>query len=516
MNTAKGIVVGLLVGCAAAARADLQPAAIFGDEMVLQRDAPAAIWGTCAPERAITVDFGGQSKQATADRDGHWRVTLDPLPASLEPRTMYLSGDGQVVLRHVLVGDVWLCAGETNMEWTPLLGLTNAESEIAAANEPYLRLFKVVHAFGAQPAADVDGEWQACRPETMSNFSSVGYFFGRDLQHALGVPIGLVCCAASGRCAEELMRRAALAADSRLKSLLLTDADWQRRRVADQKAYALALKRWKAAAAKAKADHKPIPDRPEPPAAADQPLRPGSYFNGMVAPLTPLAVKGVAFYQGESNADTLAHAALYGPLLADLIADWRAAFARPDLPFVMVQLANAHAPAAEPGDSAWARVREGQAAALDLPGVGLACAVDLGDATLVRPPNKQDVGARLAAAARHAVYGDASVDGYGPRPDKVTFAGGAAHVTFRHAAGGLASKPAGGPLSGFALAGADQRFYPAEARIEGAAVVVSSAQVPAPVALRYAWADNPAAGLYGGDGLPALPFRSDDWPPAAE
>jgi sialate O-acetylesterase len=367
------------------------------------------------------------------------------------------------VVRDVVVGDVWVCSGQSNMEW-PVRLAAHPEDEIAAADHPRLRLFTVKRRMADQAADDVTGSWARCAPGPVAGFSAVGYYFGRELLAKLDVPIGLVHASWGGTPAESWMRPAALEADEGFRPIL----------------------------------ERAIPK--------DSPVRPCVLFQGMIAPILPATLRGVIWYQGESNAS---RAVQYRTLFPALIRDWRDAFGAPELPFLFVQLANFGKPEPGPGESDWAELREAQAGALALPATGMAVAIDVGEADDIHPKNKQEVGRRLALAALRVAHGRDQASS-GPVFDSMTIEGARVRLRFRNAGGGLVAR--GETLDGFTLAGEDRRFVRAEARIDGDTVIVESPQVPKPAAARYAWARNPAATLAGGDGLPAAPFRTDDWP----
>ncbi len=438
-----------------------QPASLFQDHAVLQRDRRLPVWGTAVPGEHVTVAFAGQSVGTTAGADGRWMVVLEPLGANPTGADLQVAGSAAVVLHDVVVGDVWLCGGQSNMEFTvdnhnAVYRVENAAAEVAAATFPLIRQFKVGRRASAGPVETAAGDWQPCSPATVGQFTAVGYFFARDLFNRLQVPMGLINCTWAGT----------------------------------------PIASWQSPAARAA-----LP--PPPPGGAGRPL-PGALFNGMVHPLLPYGLRGILWYQGESD---VGRAAAYAAEFPELIRSWRAHFGQDDLPFFWVQLANFGA-GGDPGGRSWAYLREAQARALALPQTGQALAIDLGERNNIQPHNKQEVGRRLALLAKSQVYGIA-VDSTGPLFDRLEPAGAAVRVRFKSAAEGLTA--GGRPLQAFEVAGADRRFYPAQATIEGDTVVLRAPQVPQPVAVRYAWTNDPDANLYGGSGLPAAPFRTDDW-----
>ncbi len=484
------------------ARADVALAPLFRDGAVLQRAQPLPVWGYAKPGERITVRFRTTTVETTATSDGHWRLILPAQAPSTQPAEMIVKGNNTLHVRDVLVGDVWLCAGQSNMEW--IVGdSANAAEEIAAANFPLIRHFKIPHLVAARPQADLPGEWVACNPSTVAAFSAVAYFFARELQRKTGIPIGLVNSSWGGTQVESWMSPAAVRAspyDAALQSR------WQKRLTdypANRTKYESDLAKWQmtqaASPATGQALLTPAPREPEGP---DSRWMPGGLYNAMIAPLVPAALRGVIWYQGEANAPRHSE---YAVLFTSMIQQWREAFGR-ELPFYFVQLAN-HNREFDKTRQTWAYLREAQASALALPATGMAVTIDIGDVTNVHPKNKQEVGRRLALIARAQLEHEA-IEYSGPQLAGATPEGRAIRVRFRHAAGLQAG---GHPLAAFEIAGADHRYLPAEATIEGETVVVMAPTVTAPVAVRYAWHNFPDAGLFNGAGLPAAPFRTDRW-----
>ena len=482
--------------CAGRAQADVQLPAIFGDNMLLQAGQKVPVWGTAEPgeevevrvsvtlrqeNAAVATDAASeQAVRATADTAGHWRVSLAPLPVSSEPIGFVVTGNNKLTLENVIVGEVWLCSGQSNMEWT-VNGVNNSAEEIAAADYPTIRLFHVGREIAADgPLADVKGRWVECSPASVKNFTAVGYFFGRDLQQATGQPVGLIESAWGGTPAESWTSRRTLEGEPAFRRLLY---------------------RWSVADAKAAAGQAVNNLGP------GSPSHPSVLYNGMIAPLQPYAIKGVIWYQGESNAD---RADQYSRLFPAMITDWRRAWGQGDFPFLWVQLANFKARQPGPGNSAWAELRDAQSRTLSLPNTGQAVIIDIGDATDIHPKNKQDVGARLALLARKVAYSE-DILASGPVVKDSDAKGRTVTLTFSHVGDGLAAR--GGELLGFTLAGPDRIFHDAQATIEGTdRLIITSDAVSQPVAVRYAWADNPDATLENSAGLLASPFRSDEWP----
>ncbi|MFV1958501.1 MAG: sialate O-acetylesterase, partial [Planctomycetota bacterium] len=502
-----GVLACALAAGAPRAEADPQLASVFGDHMVLQQEKPVVIWGRAAPGEALTVEIAGRQAETSAGRRGRWRVTLDALPAP-GPYTLRVRGKTTVTLSDVLVGEVWICSGQSNMAMT-VAACFDAEEEISAADLPQIRLLTVGRRGAAEPAEDFRGSWTRCSQRTVRSFSAVGFFFGRTLFESLGVPIGLVDTSYGGTPAEAWTPRPALEREPTLAPLVerWTKAARSYDAKAARRRYEKALARWEKAAAKAKAAGKPPPRKPRlAPDPRENVRGIASLWNAMVAPLVPFAVRGVIWYQGESNA---ARAYQYRTLFPLMIKSWRAAW-KEDLPFYFVQLANFRERKPQPGESAWAELREAQRLTLrEVPNTGMAVAIDIGEAGTIHPRNKQDVGKRLADWALAGPYGLA-VEPSGPLYRESKRRGRTIRIRFDHVGKSLAAH--GGPLRGFTIAGKDRRFHPAQARIEGDEVVVTSPEVAHPVAVRYGWADNPDTNLYNAADLPASPFRTDDWP----
>jgi sialate O-acetylesterase len=486
-------------------QADVKLPAVISDNMVLERDMKLPIWGTADPGESVTVTLGEQTATATADNDGRWSVKLASRAAG-GPLEMTVKGKNSLTIKNILVGEVWICSGQSNMEWT-VASSNNPKEEIAAANYPKIRLFTVPKKVSDEPQSDCGGKWVECSPSTVGGFSGVGYFFGRTLQQDLDVPVGLVNSSWGGTPAESWTTWNTLAANPTLNPI--TDqADQIKANLPKLKAqHAEKLAQWKVTAAKIKAEGKQPPRAPQL-LDSNNPRWPAGLYNGMIAPLVPYAIRGAIWYQGEANAG---RAEQYQTLLPAMITDWRRAFNEGDFPFLIVQLANFTDKKSEPMDDPWAELREAQTkTAGSLPNTGLALAIDIGEAKDIHPRNKQEVGRRLALVAERMTYGMNVVDS-GPTYEGMKVAGSEIRITFKNVDGGLEAK-GGDKLEGFAIAGADHKFVWAEATIEGNSVIVRSDKISAPVAVRYAWAANPTCNLYNKAGLPAVPFRTDDWP----
>src|SRR5437667_4147781 len=481
------------------AGASVKLPAVLSDRMVLQQGSPVRIWGWADPGEAVTVSFLGQKPSATAGADGKWKVYLKPLAAG-GPYKMAVSGQNTIELKDILVGEVWIGSGQSNMGVT-VARAANPEQEIANANYSQIRLFKVKLTVASEPVEDVQGSWQFCDSEGVRNFSAIGYFFSRELHQARSVPVGFIETDGGGTPGEAWPSRPALEAEPALKSVF---TEWDQilaNYPAAKERFDQQLEAWTAAG-------KPASARPREPAGPGHQYTPSGLYNAMIAPITGYAMRGVLWYQGEHNANK-GHAYVYRRLLQTLIEDWRRAWGEGSFPFLVVQLANY-----ETGpESAWPVLRESQVKALDLAATGLAVTIDIGESQDIHPKNKQEVGRRLALAARAIAYKE-NLEYSGPMFRQISSEGSRLRAWFDHAGSGLASRGdprGGGSLTGFTIAGQDRRFVPAEALIDGATVVVSSPDVKDPVAVRYAWAGDPVSNLVNKEGLPASPFRSDEW-----
>ncbi|MEO6527432.1 MAG: sialate O-acetylesterase [Gemmatimonadaceae bacterium] len=621
----------------------LRLARIFSSGMVLQRQTAIPVWGWSAPGAAVSAMLDQRTRSTTADRTGAWTITFPPLPAGGPHALTVRSARDSVVLRDLLVGDVWIASGQSNMEFTVSQG-KNAAAEIAAATDPRIRHFKVPTSYAEAPERDLaGGSWTSADPAHVGAFSAVAYFFARDLRKSVDVPIGIVNTTWGGSRIETWMSRPSLGMDDAkwneiwtaeqlyqkklgetLRAKLgdlptadaglvagravwadssLDDASWATIKVpslweavgyagmdgivwyrtsftlsAEEAARGVTLGlgmiddadiSWVNGVEVGRTNSYNAPRNYSVPASALRPGRnviavrvddtgggggiygdssalfvkigdarraftapwklrvglvklesdgqhvnkvPTIVYNKMVHPILSFPIKGFLWYQGESNADRVEDAAAYAPLFKAMITSWRREWGVRDAPFLWVQLANFMAPDSQPAArSAWAVLRDAQTAALTLPRTGQAVIIDVGDEHDIHPTNKQDVGARLALAARAVAYGQRLVHA-GPTHRSHSVRDRAMVVQFDHAGGGLVNRAAAARLGGFAIAGADRKFVWADARIEGNAVVVSSSQVPTPVAVRYAWGNNPnTASLGNRDGLPAVPFRTDAW-----
>jgi sialate O-acetylesterase len=545
--------------------------AIFGDHMVLQRDISVPVWGSADPGETVTVTAGGDKETATAGKDGQWSLKLTKLAASATPIEVTVAGKNSITFHDVLVGDVWVCSGQSNMEFG--IKAFMPPDEFEKAGDPQIRLFGVPKWVAPVPEKDIGpapaaapllGTWQVCTPETLtkcgewSGFSAVGFYFGREIHNFTHQPVGLIGSSWGGTrihswtsldTLQTLPAKATAAKNAAnfaanydqikqtyetvtLPQWNVTLAKWTADNKAAIDAYPEAMKQWQQTANNAAAQKQPAPPRPQAPKEPRAPRDPMhdnqsscALYNGMIAPLIPYAIKGTIWYQGEANS---AEPQVYKVELPALIQDWRSHWGQDDFPFLVVQLPNFMQRKPDPGESSWADMREVQSQALTLPKTGVAVTIDIGDAGNIHPADKLDVGHRLGLVAQHVAY-DQTVVYTGPTYKSSAIQGNSIHVTFDNIGSGLSigiapqhfyecqrtpqTPPApSADLEGFAIAGADQKFVWAKAHIDGDAVVVSADSVPSPVAVRYAWADNPACNLYNREELPAAPFRTDDFP----
>lgn len=492
-----------LLAAAPAARAEVRPHNLFSDHMVLQRDREVPIWGTARDGERVTVKLNGRSASTTA-RDGRWMVRLKPMKAG-GPHTMTISGDNRITIQDLLIGEVWIASGQSNMQWT-VRQSADPDRVLAGADQPKIRLFDVPRKAADTPQDQVDARWTLSNRETVANFSAVAWHFGVNLQKSLGVPVGLINTSYGGTPAEAWTRHEVLASTPGLEGVLQRYDAVLRGYPAQYAAYRAALTKHRFDSARARAEGRPVPPAPRMPSGPQNPQRPSGLYNAMIKPLIPYAFRGAIWYQGESNAGR-AHE--YFTLFPVMIRNWRDDWGQGDFPFLFVQLAPFMKKKSEPGESSWAELREAQRQTVKTtPNTAMAVITDVGDEDDIHPRQKGPVGERLAFAARRLVYGE-EIPYSGPDPRLVELGNGQAVIHFDHTAGGLEAR--GGELTGFTIAGADGRWRPATARIEGNRVIVRSSEVPEPVAVRYGWADFPQGNLWNRAGLPASPFRTDNF-----
>ena len=487
--------VGIIsLGFALPVCADVQLPALFSDNMVLQQGGSVPIWGWADDGEIITVKFRGQTATATS-HNGKWSVRLRGLKAGGPDVFTLATRTRTFQFTNVLVGEVWVCSGQSNMEW-PLNQAFQPEADIASATNHQIRLFNVPNVKSDTPTVRINAAWKVCSPEAIKGFSAVGYFFGRDLQPARKSPVGLIQSDWGGSPAEVWMSREALEINPRYQSEILD------RYSTDLKNYQAALAAFEKEKAEAQQGGKEFKKNPPWPT-----WRPTELYNGMMAPLIPYAIKGAIWYQGESNAG---RAEQYRTLFPDMIRNWRRDWGQGDFPFLEVQLAPFMKIQDQPQESSWAELREAQWLATKvLPNVGMAVITDVGDPADIHPKKKQPVGARLALAARAIAYGE-KIEYSGPIFAGAGFKDGKVTLQFDHVGKGLEARD--GELKGFAICGEDKKFVWAKGEIMGKTVVVSSPEVARPVAVRFGWADFPVVNLWNKDGLPASPFRTDDFP----
>jgi sialate O-acetylesterase len=538
------IVLLAVAACARPTEASPRLAAAFSDHAVLQQDMPVPVWGWADAGEAITVEFAGQRQTATADATGRWQVRLKPLAASEEPRDLVVTGSGTLTIRDVVVGEVWLASGQSNMG-SPLSSVDNAATVLPEASDPLLRFFTVVKATAAEPLADVKGAWQATTPETARGFSAVAFFFAKELRTRLNCPVGILHASWGGTAAHSWLGIDSLRQEPTLAKYVtqwdqavvkhgevLEHPELAERYVKEVAAwqaevapvYNAAMKAFKAAGSTGPKPEpsRPMPKNPDPMGMPDpnsRPSTPGVIYHAMIAPLAAYAMRGVIWYQGEANGSAGLE---YRTLLPRLIADWRSRWWQGDMPFFVVQLPGWDHSKDPTERHQWPWLREAQLMTVQaVPKTGLAVAIDVGDPREVHPANKTDIGLRLALAARKIAYAEDVVHS-GPIYRDFVITDGTVRLRFDEVGSGLAIGQApwlakgveqfpADRLIGFAIAGEDRTWQEATARIDGDSVLVSSAAVPRPVAVRYGWANAPRCNLANREGLPASPFRTDDW-----
>jgi sialate O-acetylesterase len=467
--------------------ADVQLPGIISDHMLLQRDMPVRIFGKAQPDEAVSVAFRGQTVQTVTDAVGRWEVWLQPLkpgPAS----EMTIRGANAITVADVLVGDVWIGSGQSNMQW-PVTQSDNADAEIASATFPQIRLFYVPRKTSAVPVEDVEARWIVCSPESVKDFSAVLYFFGRELHKDLKVPMGLIHSSWGGTPISSWISGPSLVGNYRLEPFLTYWENVIRQYPVNQTLHEQALKKWE--------DNGSQGGRPAPPLGPGHHHQPTTLYNAMIAPLTKYTIKGALWYQGETEAGR-AQGHIYGDALMTLVQDWRRAFGQGDFAFYWVQLAN-YGNAVKNGH--WMRVQEGQVKATALRNTGVVVINDIGNPTNIHPTNKQEVGRRLAMLAQSR--------GASPLYRQFAREGNGIRIWFDNAGATLKTR-GGGPVTGFQIAGPDGTYVIATATIEGATVRVSSPEVSNPKSVRYAWDYNPDANLTNALGLPASVFRTDE------
>ncbi|MES2791544.1 MAG: sialate O-acetylesterase [Planctomycetota bacterium] len=504
------------------ALADVKTPAIFGSHMVLQQGQKNHVWGWADADEEVTVSIDKQKLTAKPGEHGRWQVELEPLAVG-GPYTLTVQGKNTLTFEDVLVGEVWICSGQSNMQWS-VNRANDPDLERLTAKFPKLRLITVPNVGTQEPQNDFKvaqsdfkgaqnnfkGAWTTCTPDTVNGFSAVGYFFGRQLHQTLDVPVGLINNAWGGSACEAWVNRDVLTKDGKYEELL---ARWKAEEENLPKAledYKAKRAAWEIAAKEAKEKGQPAPTAPQnPEARMTGNARPANIYNGVLKPTIGYGIRGAIWYQGESNAG---RAYQYRDLFPLMIQSWRDEWQQGDFPFYWVQLADFQAEQAEPVPSAWAELREAQTLTMTkLPHTGEAVIIDLGEGKDIHPRNKQDVAKRLARWALADIY-KLPIVHRSPLYKSMAKEGNKITVTLDHVGGGLQPFDVREPV-GFAIAGADKKFVWAKAKLVGNdKIEVWSDAVADPAAVRYGWADNPVCNLYNKEGLPVTPFRTDDWP----
>ena len=480
--------------------ANVKPNSLFSDNMVLQRGVAVPIWGTAKDSETITIQFQKQ-KVTTVAKDGKWMIKLKPLKAG-GPFTMTIFGSDTITIKNILVGEVWVCSGQSNMEM--LLSsawpkpIVNWKEEAAAANYPEIRQYRVGRKASDTLVSDANSSWVICDSVSVKNFTAVGYFFARDLYKQLKVPIGMLFSSVGGTPAQDWTRRATLEANPTLKVLAeeydKAKSDYPAALAKYKKELPTLMAKWVADTLAAATLHKPLPSKPSGPR---NPLEgAGGLYNAMINPLIPYAIKGVVWYQGESNKNNPKQ---YQTLFPTMITDWRSVWAQGDFPFLYVQVAPYNAMPPE--------IREAQLLTLaKVPNAAMVVTTDCGDSTAIHPSLKQPVGNRLSLAARALAYKE-KIEYSGPLFDNYVIKDNTVELSFTHIGKGLMAKD--GELKGFTIATENKKFVPAKAEIVGNKIIVSSPDINYPAAVRYGWSNMPDVNLFNADGLPASPFRTD-------
>lgn len=521
MNIKKTILlIGIQLFWASSLPAEIRLPALIQNNMVLQQDTNVTIWGWADPGEKVAVkgDWHWFDKKTTADDNGDWQVQIKTRQADLKPHSIKIKGanDQTIMIDNILFGEVWLCSGQSNMQWTLEMSIKGPET-IKNADYPSIRHFTLEAVTAEEPKKDTAGQWQLCTPESIKHFSAVGFYFGRYLHEQLNVPIGLIDNAWGGTPAQSWVKKEVIESRPEYQYYLKLDQDAQGRQYEEQKQYDAQLETWEEQVKLANENGTKPPRKPFPPSSLRPQNRCARLYNSLIAPITNYTIKGAIWYQGESNGS---EGYLYQKLFADLITSWREEWGIGDFPFYFVQLANFyqqrpdnppdHMPVnEEPARAPWAELREAQTKTLELPNTGMAVAIDIGEPYDIHPRNKYDVGKRLALWALAHDYGKTLVYS-GPLYREYKIEGDKIRIFFDHTAKGL--KVDGNELKAFEIASDDQKFVWADAKIDGDSVLVWSEEVNNPVAVRYGWSIWTYANLFNSEGLPASPFRTDTWP----
>lgn len=482
---------------------------IFGDNMVLQQNQKINIWGTAGSGEKISIRICDYSIECVADENGKWKTEIPPMKHG-GPFEMTIAAGDTIKLKNILIGEVWLASGQSNMEMQ-LFKCAGGADEIINANYPSIRFFIVKHKVAAQTMDDCEGEWVECSPKSAKNFSGAAFYFAKNLYEGLQLPVGVIQSTWGGTPAEAWMPVEILNSDPDFKPIL---ERWNKK----MDVYPTAIKdynlskdkliaEWRVDSAKAEASGMAPPRKPPVPEGPGNRNTPGGLYNGMIYPLAPFNLRGVIWYQGEANAS---RAHQYRKLFPTLINNWRELWSNDNLPFYFVQLPNFFRQP-EPSKSGWKELREAQLHALKLPNTGMAVTIDIGDPMNLHPENKKDIGLRLSYWALNKIYGKKDVICSGPIYESHEIKGDKIILKFVQMDSPFLIK-GGGDLKGFEIAGSDKIFYTANAEINGQNILVWNDKVKSPVSVRYAWSDNPDCNLFNKAGLPASPLRTDDWP----
>jgi sialate O-acetylesterase len=492
----------LTCGAVCPLSAALQPASLFQDGMVLQRDKPIAIWGSDLPNTIISIQLGEGLFETLSDENGYWQLSTTPMKASFEPLKMHIRGSSEVTLTDILIGEVWIASGQSNMVWT-IQRSEDTEFEVNGNDFPAIREFLVARTVAETQQDSVNGKWLQATADNIANFSAVAHYFARDLQAVEKVPVGIILTAWGGTRIEAWMSPASLQEDTFSHTL----KNWQQVLADYPENHARHLEQrqaWQAERDSARQENRPFSrPAPRPPLGPGSPQTPSGLYHSMIHPLSPFTIRGFLWYQGESN---VSQADEYHARFSRMIEDWRLLWKDETLPFYWVQLSSFRAN--DPHASAWAFLREAQTQTLILAHTGQALCYDIGDAFDIHPQNKRTLGRRLARIALNQIHGH-DFEWQGPEASSIQRDDSAYHIHFAYAEGGLRTTDA--TLQGFQLAGPDRVFHNASATIEGSSVIVKSPLVVEPVAVRFGWTNVIPAKLYNQSWLPALPFRSDDW-----
>ncbi len=506
-KTLSALALLLLMACCSFA--DIKLPAIIADNMVLQQRSKVTLWGWASPGENVQVSCGWNKAAVNikADQKGAWKIAIPTPPANKAAYTLTFKGNNTIEVKNVLIGEVWLCSGQSNMEFTIAkgprpweTGVNNYEEEVAKINNPNIREFTVDEVAADSVKTDAKGEWQGADPKNARLFSAVAYYFAREIFEKTGFPIGLINSTWGGTPAESWTSKAVLQADPDLNTIIINFQQKVSGYPQEVQNYQAALSKWKTDTAAAKQQHLPLPKAPVRPVAVSGNNSPGRLYNGMIAPIIPYAIKGVIWYQGESNVD---HAWQYRKLFPALIKSWRADRHDQNMPFYFVQIS--------PHQSSNAELRDAQLYTYQtVPRTGMVVTTDNGDSSNIHPRNKENVGKRLALWPLSHDYGFKDLPYSGPIYKSMKAEGNSIRLSFDETNGGLMAKD--GDLREFTIAGDDHVFHAAQAKIDGNTLIVSSPLVQKPVAVRFAWRSIPSPNFYNTAGLPASPFRTDDWP----